>query len=369
MEPIPFLSLAPQHETVHREVTDALKQGFEKNWYILGTDLRKFEGDYAQFTSVRHCVGVGNGYDALAIALRACNIGPGDEVIVPAHTYVATWLAVSNRGATIVPVEPDPASMQIDVKRVEENITTKTKAILPVHLYGHPCDMTSLNLIAQRHSLIMIEDNAQAHGARWNGQITGSFGTINATSFYPTKNLGALGDGGAITTNNESMATFARQYRNYGFAGKNICEIQGINSRLDELQAAVLSIKLKYLERWNHERRQLATQYFERLKGIGDIVLPFPEEGATPVYHLFVIRSGKRDQLKEYLESLQIETMIHYPVPPHLQKPYTSLNLKTRNLSITEQIADTCLSLPLWPGMTISQIDFVSESIARYFSR
>ena len=266
MEPIPFLSLAPQHAIVHNNVTEALKKGFEKNWYILGEELKTFENEYARFTNVRHCVGVGNGYDALSISLRACNVVAGDEVIVPAHTYVATWLAVSKCGAVIVPVEPDPSSMLIDVERIEENITPKTKVILPVHLYGHPCDMTKLQEIANRHSIKIIEDNAQAHGAKWKEKMTGSFGVVNATSFYPTKNLGALGDGGAITTDSDGIADFIRQYRNYGFERKNYCEVEGINSRLDELQASVLSIKLKYLDQWNQERRNLAKQYIERLQ-------------------------------------------------------------------------------------------------------
>ncbi len=369
MEPIPFLSLAPQHAIVHNAITEALKKGFEKNWYILGEEVKSFETEYARFTKVRHCVGVGNGYDALTISLRACNVGAGDEVIVPAHTYVATWLAVSNCGAVVVPVEPDPASMLIDVNRIEENITQKTKVILPVHLYGHPCDMTKIQEIAARHSLKIIEDNAQAHGAKWKEKMTGSFGAINGTSFYPTKNLGALGDGGAITTDDDAIADFVRQYRNYGFERKNYCEVAGINSRLDELQASVLSIKLKFLDQWNHERRELASQYIERLKGVGDIRLPVTRNEAMPVYHLFVIRSAKRDKLKAYLDTRQIETMIHYPLPPHLQKPYTSLNLRTRKLPLTEEIANTSLSLPLWPGMHTSQVEYVCDRISTFFSK
>lgn len=369
MESIPFLSLAPQHASVHHAVTEALKQGFEKNWYILGEALEKFEDEYAKFTNVKYCVGVGNGYDALSIALRACDVGPGDEVILPAHTYVATWHAVSKCGAAIIPVEPDPVTLQIDVSRIEENITKKTKVLLPVHLYGHPCDMTCLEAIARNHSLTIIEDNAQAQGAKWKGKLTGSFGAVNATSFYPTKNLGALGDGGAITTNSDALATFARKYRNYGFAQKNHCDIEGVNSRLDELQAAVLSIKLTYLEKWNQERRDLANQYLERLHGIGDIQLPVSEKEALPVFHLFVIRSSRRDKLKEFLESSQIQTMIHYPIPPHRQKSYASLNFKKKSFPLTEEIADTCLSLPIWPGMTTTQIDFVCDRIAAFFSR
>jgi dTDP-4-amino-4,6-dideoxygalactose transaminase len=369
LEPIPFLSLAPQHALIHNIATEALKKGFEKNWYILGEELKTFESEYARFTNVRHCMGVGNGYDALSIALKACNVAPGDEVIVPAHTYVATWLAVSRRGAVIVPVEPDPSSLLIDVEKVEDHITPKTKIILPVHLYGYPCDMTKLQQIASRHSIKIIEDNAQAHGAQWKERMTGSFGVVNATSFYPTKNLGALGDGGAVTTNDDAIAQFVTQYRNYGFERKNYCEVEGVNSRLDELQASVLNIKLKYLEQWNEERRKLANHYIERLQRVGDIKLIVPPEEALPVYHLFVIRSTKRDILRAYLDSCQIETSIHYPLPPHLQKPYASLNLKKGSLPLTEEIASTCLSLPLWPGMTITQVDHVCDCIATFFSR
>lgn len=367
LELIPFLSFAPQHATVHNAVTEALKKGFEKNWYILGADLQKFEAEYASYNNVRYCFGVGNGYDALAISLRALNIGRGDEVIVPSHTYVATWLAISNCGARVIPVEPDPLTLQIDVHRIEEEITPKTKVILPVHLYGYPNDMSSIMTIARRHSLAVIEDNAQAHGAKWNGKFTGSFGDINATSFYPTKNLGALGDGGAITTDQESLAEFVMQYRNYGFSRKNYLEVAGINSRLDELQASVLAIKLKYLDQWNEQRRTIANQYIKRLQGIGDIQLPQLQQSALPVFHLFVVRTARREKLQEFLASSQIETMVHYPLPPHLQKPYSTLDLKRKDLSLTEKIADTCLSLPLWPGMTENQVDYVCDRIVAYF--
>ena len=369
LESIPFLSLAPQHALINNKVNEALKKGFEKNSYILGEEVKSFEAEYAQFTNVRHCIGVGNGYDAISIALQACNVKAGDQVIVPAHTYVATWLAVRNCGAAIVPVEPDPTSLLIDVERIEEKITSGTKVILPVHLYGHPCDMTRLLEIARRHSLSIVEDNAQAHGAKWNERKTGSFGVINATSFYPTKNLGALGDGGAITTNNHQLADFVLKYRNYGFERKNYCDVEGVNSRLDELQASVLRIKLKYLEQWNQERRKLADQYIERLQNLGDIQLPYSGPEAIPVYHLFVIRTHKREELRAYLESHQIETMVHYPLPPHLQKPYASLNLPKGSLPLTEEIADNCLSLPLWPGMSTDQVDRICDCIRAFFSK
>jgi dTDP-4-amino-4,6-dideoxygalactose transaminase len=368
LEPIPFLSLAHQNALVHDAVTESLKHSFEKNWYILGDDLKKFEGEYAKFSNVEYCLGVGNGYDALSIALRACNVGPGDEVIIPAHTYVATWLAVSNCGASIVPVEPEIETMLIDPKKIENLITPKTKVILPVHLYGYPCNMTLLGEIAQRRSIKIIEDNAQAHGARWNNKPTGSFGVANATSFYPTKNLGALGDGGAVTTNNKQIADFVRRYRNYGFERKNYCEVQGINSRLDELQAALLSIKLARLNEWNQQRRDLANHYITRLKDIGDIQIPVVPKEAFAVYHLFVIRTSQRDKLRKYLDSSGIETMIHYPIPPHLQKAYATLDLK-REFPLTERIATSVLSLPLWPGLQALQIDYICDRIKTFFSR
>jgi dTDP-4-amino-4,6-dideoxygalactose transaminase len=368
LEPIPFLSLAPQHALVHDAVTESLKNSFEKNWYILGDDLKKFEAEYARFSNVDYCFGVGNGYDALSIVLRACNVGRGDEVIVPAHTYVATWLAISNCGASIVPVEPENETMLIDPKKIENLITSKTKVILPVHLYGYPCNMTLLDEIAQRHALKIVEDNAQAHGASWNNKPTGSFGIAGATSFYPTKNLGALGDGGAVTTNDKQIAEFVRRYRNYGFEHKNYCEVQGINSRLDELQAALLSIKLARLDEWNQTRRDLAAQYIERLKGIGDIQIPVVPKEAIAVYHLFVIRTSLRDKLREYLNTSGVETMIHYPLPPHRQKAYAAQHLK-KELPLTENIATTVLSLPLWPGLQTTQVDYICDRIKFFFSR
>ena len=368
MEPIPFLSLAPQHTLIHKDVMEALKKGFEKNWFILGEALGKFEEEYATFSNVGYCLGVGSGYDALSIALRACAVGSGDEVIVPAHTYIATWLAVSKTGAKIVPVEPSRSTFTIDVNKVGNYITPKTKAILPVHLYGQSCDMSVLEDIAKRHQLLIIEDNAQAHGASWNGKMTGSFGHINATSFYPTKNLGCLGDGGAITTDHEELVRFVKQYRNYGFESKNFCEVQGVNSRLDELQASVLSIKLKHLMQWNEQRREIASKFLKLLKGVGDLQLPFSPTEAYHVYHLFVIRSAHRDKLREHLASFHVETMVHYPLPPHLQKAYASLGYKKGAFPITEEIANSALSLPLWPGMKDEQVQYICDLIIKFYS-
>lgn len=364
---IPFLSFQSQHGQVQAEVEAAWNRVYGSDFFILGDEVTAFERAYAQTMGSQHCIGVGNGLDALTLALLAAGIKAGDEVIVPAHTYIASWLAVSRAGARIVPVEPDPATFGIDVSRIEAALTPRTRAIMPVHLYGQPCNMTAILEHARRYNLIVIEDNAQAHGALWGRQKTGSFGHINATSFYPTKNLGALGDGGAVTTDDDSMAAFVRRYRNYGFEKKDISAERGINSRLDEVQAAVLNVKLRYLDTWNDARRALATQYLERLRGVGDVILPLSDKEAYSVFHLFVIRSSYRDKLKTFLADLGIGTMIHYPVPPHLQQSYGDLGYRRGDFPLTEQIADTALSLPLWPGLERDDVARVCEAIRAFF--
>lgn len=366
-EPIPFLSFSPQHDAIRREALEALTGVYDKNWFILGDALKAFEDAYAAFSGTSRCVGVGNGYDALVVALKTCGIGKGDEIIVPANTYVATWHAAAQTGAILRPVEPDPVTFNIDPLQIERHITSRTKAILPVHLYGQACDMTAIMSLARKYDLMVVEDNAQAHGATWAGQRTGSFGHANATSFYPTKNLGALGDGGAVTTSDETKAQLARQFRNYGFASKHVCAEKGINSRLDEMQAAVLSVKLKYLLQWNAERSALAGLYLESLKNVGDIILPHSPAEAQHVYHLFVIRTAHRDKLKATLAKEGIETMIHYPIPPHLQQAYAECGFKKGDFPLTERIADTVLSLPLWPGMTAEQVKRICEAISGFF--
>lgn len=366
-EPIPFLSLEPQHALIKAAVQKAIQQVYDRSAFVLGEEVSAFEKEYATYHEVPFCIGVGNGLDALTMSLLACGVRPGDEVILPAHTYLATWLAVSRTGATIVPVEPDESTFNIDGSKVETAITPRTKVILPVHLYGQACNMTSILELAERHKLFIVEDNAQAQGSRWLKTLTGSWGTINATSFYPTKNLGALGDGGAVTTFSEQLATFVQQYRNYGLKEKNIALYLGMNSRLDEMQAALLRIKLKYLETWNEQRRELALLYLEQLKDVGDIVLPRSDKEAHHVYHLFVIRTKLRNKLSAHLTERGIGTMIHYPVPPHLQKPYESLNFRKGDFPITEKIAETCLSLPLWPGMTTEQVERISEEVRKFF--
>ena len=379
MEQIPFNTLAPQHDA---SIADALLSVLKDNWFILGKRLAEFEAEFAAFSGVKHCIGTGNGHDALVLALRALGLGtsahgvpaaPVDEVLVPANTYVASWLAVTNAGCIPIPVEPDPITLNIDPRLIEAHISDRTKAILPVHLYGNPCDMGAIMAIARKHQLKVIEDNAQAHGATFKMpgsagvQVTGSFGDANATSFYPTKNLGALGDGGAVTTNDGDVAARVGTMRNYGFSSKDICELPGINSRLDEIQAAVLSVKLKRLKEWNERRQAIATQYHQRLNGIGDLITPEATKGGTHVFHLYVVRSAGRDKLKEHLSKNGIQTLIHYPIPPHLQRAYEHFGYRTGSFPITEKLSEQALSLPLWPGMSEHQVERVCESVRAFF--
>ena len=368
LKSIPFLSLAHQHARIRTEALEILTNVYDRNRFILGKELETFEQEYARFSNSSFCVGVGNGLDALYIALKACGIGSGDEVIVPAHTFLATWLAVAKTGAKIIPVEPDPMTFNIDVEKLAPLMTKKIRAVVPVHLYGQSCNMSALLTLAREKSIFVIEDNAQAHGATWDGKVTGSLGDCGATSFYPVKNLGALGDGGAIVTSNSDLAQYALRYRNYGFEKKNVAREAGINSRLDELQAAFLRIKLKYLNDWNNQRIELASLYLKNLQGIGDIILPAALSQARHVYHLFVIRTAKRDELRKYLTDRQVETAIHYPIPPHLQECFKDLGYKKGDYPITEAIADTALSLPLWPGLEAEQVEYVCDLIRKFFT-
>jgi dTDP-4-amino-4,6-dideoxygalactose transaminase len=364
---IPFMSFSAANKTIKQEMVAAFEQFFDKEWYVLGEQVKAFEQAYAAFTETAYCIGVSNGLDALHIALRALPIGEGDEVIVPANTFIATALAVSYVGARPVFVEPDIRTYNLDAERIEAAITPKTKAILPVHLYGQACDMEAIMAIAEKHNLWVVEDNAQAQGARFTGKRTGSWGAINGTSFYPGKNLGALGDAGAVTTNHAALAQKAAMLRNYGSKQKYYNEVIGFNMRLDECQAAFLCIKLKYLEAWTQQRQTIAGWYNELLPGAGDLVLPYVHPGATHVYHLYVVRTQQRDALQQHLRQQGIDTLIHYPIPPHLQQAYQPLGYKKGDLPIAETIAATCLSLPLWPGMTYEQVAHVADSIRWFF--
>ena len=364
---IDFLNFGGMHDPIRSEIIDAMTKVYDSHWYIQGSHLTRFEENYAKYNNTHFAKGVSNGLDALYLALKTLNIGPGDEVIVPSNTYIASLLAVTLNGAKPVLVEPNILTYNIDPKKIEKAITQNTKAILPVHLYGQICEMEEIMQIAEKHGLYVVEDNAQAHGATFNNQLAGSWGHINATSFYPGKNLGALGDAGAITTNFEEFADKISVFRNYGSHKKYYNEVIGHNMRLDELQAAILDVKLKYIHLWTEKRKILAEMYHENLKHLSDIILPFTHPNATHVYHLFVIRTEYRDQLQQYLTQNQIGTLIHYPVPPHLQEAYNHLNFKKGDFPIAEEIANTCLSLPLWPGMTKEMVDFVCQHIEKFF--
>lgn len=365
---IPFLSFLSQNNLIRKEVLKTMESVFDSNWYIIGEELKSFEQEYSSYNKVKHTIGVANGLDALFIALKTLDIQKGDEVIVPSNTYIATWIAVSNTGATIVPVEPNANTYNLDPLKIEQAITSKTKAIMPVHLYGQACEMDAIMKIAKNRNLFVVEDNAQAHSATFNNVLTGSFGDINGTSFYPGKNLGALGDGGAVTTNDDVLAEKVKMIRNYGSDKKYYNEVIGVNSRLDELQAAVLKVKLKYMNQWTKERIQIAAWYDEQLKDINGVTIPTLAEGASHVYHLYVIKTPQRNNLQEYLSKNEIGTLIHYPLPPHLQKAYEHLGFKKGDFPITEEIANNCLSLPMFPGLKKDEVDYVCQTIATYFN-
>ncbi|MET3979698.1 dTDP-4-amino-4,6-dideoxygalactose transaminase [Mucilaginibacter sp. UYP25] len=360
---VPFLSFTGQNHLIEAKIRAAFERVFQNNWYILGKEVSDFERAYANYNQVQNCIGVANGLDALHIALKSLEVGEGDEVITPSNTFIATWLAISQTGATIIPVEPDPGTFNLDVTRLEAVITPKTKVIMPVHLYGQACQMDAIMQIASKHDLYVVEDNAQAQGCTYNGKPTGSFGNINATSFYPTKNLGAYGDAGALTTNDAGLARKAKLIRNYGSEKKYYNDVIGVNSRLDELQAAFLLVKLEYLNGWLNERKQIAAAYTDQLAGIPGLILPVTAPGADHVYHLYVIRTARRDELEQHLTGKGIGTAIHYPVAPHLQKAYGHLGYKKGDFPIAEELAETCLSLPLNPGMTEGEIKYVCEII------
>ena len=364
---VPFLDLGAAYSDHQEELDAAYKRVMESGQYILGSEVETFEKEFASYCEVKHCIGVGNGLDALHLILRALNIGQGSEVIVPAHTFIATWLAVTYAGAKPIPVEPDEQTYNIDQSKIEAVITDRTKAIMPVHLYGQPADMDFINEIANRHGLQVIEDAAQAHGARYKGRRVGGLGNAAGFSFYPVKNLGGFGDGGAVTTNDDQLADKIKILRNYGSRIKYYYEDLGINSRLDPLQAAFLRIKLKCLDEWNIRRVNIANQYLTEFKDVKGLIIPFAPEYTSPVWHLFVIRNQKRNDLQSYLKKAGIGTLIHYPVPPHLSDAYVfSLNLGKGALPITERLADSVLSLPMGPHLQDKQIDFVIEKIKSF---
>jgi dTDP-4-amino-4,6-dideoxygalactose transaminase len=364
---IPFLNFTPMHHAIQSDMETAFKRVYASNWFVLGEEVKSFDDAYAQLNQVKHAIGVSNGLDALFLALKACGVHHGDEVIVPSNTYIATALAVSYLGAKPVFVEPRKDTYNINPELIEQAITPKTKAIMPVHLYGQACEMEAIMQIAQKYGLKVIEDNAQAHLATFKGKLTGSWGHANGTSFYPGKNLGALGDAGAVTTNDDDIAEQVRVLRNYGSRVKYENEIIGHNMRLDEFQAAFLKVKLHHLAAWTKQRNEIAAWYLDALKGIGDLVLPYTHPDATHAYHLFVVRTHKRNELQQFLTENGIGTLIHYPIPPHLQKAYAHLNHAKGEFPIAEEIANTCLSLPMWPGMKEEEVLFIADKLKLFF--
>lgn len=359
---IEFSNLQPIHNQIRAELDQAYNKVMNKGWYIMGEQLELFEQEYAAYCGTKYCVGVGNGLDALHLILEGYEIGVGDEVIVPVNTYIATALAVSYCGATPVFVDCDPNTFNVDVTRIEEQITDKTKAIIAVHLYGRVADMDAIIEVAKKYNLKVIEDAAQAHGAMWKGKRTGSLGDAAGFSFYPGKNLGAFGDAGAITTNDKELADRVKVLRNYGSDVKYHHIYKGYNSRLDEMQAAFLRVKLRYLDKWAKERRQIAEYYLEHIHG-DDVVMASNNNVLENVWHIFPIMVENRDLLRKSLSEKGIQTLIHYPIPVHLQDAYKELSYKKGSFPIAEKYANEEISLPLWVGMTEGQCKEVCNAI------
>lgn len=355
---IPFLDLKAPYVELKTELDEAIARVVSSGWFIGGPEVEKFEAEYAQYTSAQFCVGVANGLDALHLALKAMDVGPGDEVIVPSNTYIATWLAVSQCGAVPVPVEPELATYNMDPALVVKAISPRTKVILPVHLYGQPANMTAILKIAKEHGLRVLEDGAQSQGARHWGKSIGGHGDAVAWSFYPGKNLGAMGDAGAVTTNDPVLAERIQVLRNYGSRVKYVNDVQGYNSRLDPLQAAILSVKLRYLDDWNKRRAVIAERYQQGFAHI-DLVLPVVPDHADPVWHLYVVRHADRNTLQKQLAEAGVGTLIHYPIPPHMQKAYANLGMVEGQFPLSEKMHREVLSLPISPSMTIDQADQV----------
>jgi len=365
MSGTPFLDLRAPYMELRDEVDEAIARVLSSGWYLLGDELTLFEQEWASYVGAEHCIGVANGLDALRLGLEALGIGAGNEVIVPSNTYIATWLAVTQVGATVVPVEPDPRTYNLDPSRVEAAITSRTRAVLPVHLYGQPADMAPIRAVAEAYELLVFEDAAQAHGARYQGARIGSGSNAVAWSFYPGKNLGALGDAGAITTDDAALADRLRVLRNYGSREKYRNEVRGYNSRLDEIQAAVLRVKLRHLDDWNARRATSAARYGCELAG-ADLILPEVPAWAEPVWHLYVVRSRQRDALRDHLTARGIGTLIHYPIPPHHQNAYADFGFPSDAFPIAREIAAEALSLPLGPHLTPLQQDAVVEAVRSF---
>lgn len=360
---IPFLDLKAINLRQKEQFHEALERVLESGWLVLGKEVEAFEQEFADYCNAKFCIGVANGLEALHLTLKAWGIGDGDEVIVPSNTYIATWLAVSQTGATPIPVEPNMNSYNLDPTLIEGAITSRTKAIIPVHLYGQSADMGPIMAIAKRNNLKVLEDAAQAHGATYRGIKVGALGDAAAFSFYPGKNLGALGDGGAITTNDPALAETLRVLRNYGSHIKYHNEVKGYNSRLDELQSAFLRTKLPLLDEDNSKRELIAQRYTEGLAGVHGLILPSQLQDCTHVWHLYVVRTHRRDDFQKFLAAKGVGTVIHYPIPPHLQPAYGSLNIIKGALPISERIHGECISLPIGPTMAMTEIDEIIQVV------
>ncbi|PSB57217.1 DegT/DnrJ/EryC1/StrS family aminotransferase [Chamaesiphon polymorphus] len=360
---VPFLDFQAPYLELKAELDDAYARVMASGWYILGEEVAAFEAEFAAYCQTQYCIGVGNGLEALHLILRAMDIGAGDEVIVPANTYIASWLAVSQVGATPVAVEPDERTYNIDPSLIEAAITARTKAIMAVHLYGQPADMDAINEIAKRHNLQVIEDAAQSHGARYKQRRTGGLGNAAGFSFYPSKNLGAIGDAGAVTTNDAELADRIRLLRNYGSRIKYENEIAGYNSRLDELQAAFLRVKLAKLDEWNARRVSVADRYLAALGKNPQLTLPVVPAWADPVWHLFVVRHPNRYNLEQHLRQNGVATLIHYPTPPHLSAAYRQAGTPQGSLPITERISNQIISLPMGSHLSDLQLDIAIATL------
>ncbi len=364
---VPILDLKAPTAELRADCDEAYRRVMDSGWFLLGSELAAFESEYAKSVESAHCIGVANGLEALQLVLMARGIGPGDEIIVPSNGYIATWLAVTHVGATPVPCEPDPRTYNLDPAHIDALVTPRTKAVLPIHLYGQTADMVAINSEAERRGLFVLEDAAQSHGALCHGRASGALGHAAGHSFYPSKNFGAMADAGAITTDDAGLADRLQHLRNYGCKVRYQNDYIGLNSRLSELQAAFLRVKLLHLMDWNSRRRVLAARYLNQLRGVGDLVLPYVPEWAEPVWHLFVIRTARRDALQAHLTARGVGTQIHYPTPPHLSGAYRDAGWKRGDFPIAEKLAAEVLSLPISPHHSAEQIDYVCESVRSFF--
>jgi dTDP-4-amino-4,6-dideoxygalactose transaminase len=364
---VQFLDLGYTYRALASELEAATSRVLASGWYVGGPEVEAFEQQFAEAVGARYCVGVGNGLDALTLVLRAWQVGPGDDVVVPAHTFIATWLAVTAVGANLVPIDPTHDGFNVDITTVEPALTDRTRVVVPVHLYGAAVDIEPLAKLAKARGFKLLEDAAQAHLASGFGQRVGALGEASAWSFYPGKNLGAYGDGGAVTTNDRNLADSIRAFRSYGSQVKYQHELLGVNSRLDAIQAAILGVKLKHLKAWNAQRREIAERYNEALKGLGWLKTPALDKGS--VWHLYVVESSERNRLQQYLTEQGVQTLIHYPVPPHRQKAYATSPVARVSLPRSEALGETVLSLPMGPHLSNDDVTHVIDAVRRFPER